>query len=45
MDLEGGSDLGQNLHHLTMLGGYAVRDVLDPVRLDWSYTPIETISL
>ena len=36
---------GQNLHHLTMLGGYAVRDVLDPVRLDWSYTPIETISL
>ena len=35
---------GQNLHHLTMLGGYAVRDVLDEVRLDWSYTPIETLS-
>ncbi len=36
---------GQNLHHLTMLGGYAVRDVIDAVRLDWSYTPIETLSL
>ena len=35
---------GQNLHHLTMLGGYGVRDVLDPVRLDWSYTPVATFS-
>ena len=34
----------QNLHHLTMLGGYGVRDVLDPVRLDWSYTPVATFS-
>jgi len=35
---------GQNLHHLTMLGGYAVRGVVDEVRLDWSYTPIDTLS-
>ncbi len=36
---------GQNLHHLTMLGGYAVKDVVDAVRLDWAYTPIATLSL
>jgi hypothetical protein len=36
---------GQNLHHLTMLGGYAVRDVVDAVRLEWAYTPIATLSL
>ena len=36
---------GQNLHHLTMLGGYAVRDVADAVRQDWTYTPIATLSL
>jgi hypothetical protein len=36
---------GQDLHHLTMLGGYAVRDVIDEVRLDWAYTPIATLSL
>jgi hypothetical protein len=36
---------GQNLHHLTMLGGYAVRDVVDEVRLDWAYTPIATLSV
>ncbi|MEN6559227.1 MAG: hypothetical protein ABFD52_00435 [Acidobacteriota bacterium] len=36
---------GQNLHHLTMLGGYAVRDVVDEARGDWSYTPIATLSL
>ncbi|MCK7491978.1 MAG: hypothetical protein MZW92_10210 [Comamonadaceae bacterium] len=35
---------GQNLHHLTMLGGYAVRDVVDEVRLDWAYTPTDTLS-
>jgi hypothetical protein len=35
---------GQNLHHLTMLGGYAVRAVVDDVRLDWSYTPVDTLS-
>jgi hypothetical protein len=35
---------GQNLHHLTMLGGYAVRGVVDEVRLDWNYTPIDTLS-
>jgi hypothetical protein len=36
---------GQNLHHLTMLGGYAVRGVVDAVRQDWAYTPIATLSL
>lgn len=36
---------GQNLHHLTMLGGYGVRDVVDIARLDWSYTPIAALSL
>ena len=35
---------GQNLHHLTMLGGYGVRDVVDPVRMDWAYTPVATFS-
>lgn len=35
---------GQNLHHLTMLGGYAVRGVVDEVRLGWDYTPIDTLS-
>jgi hypothetical protein len=35
---------GQNLHHLTMLGGYAVRNVVDEVRMDWAYTPIGTLS-
>ena len=36
---------GQNLHHLTMLGGYAVRNVVDEIRLDWAYTPIGTLSM
>src|SRR5512143_3789733 len=35
---------GQNLHHLTMLGGYGVREVLDPVLLNWSYTSVATFS-
>jgi hypothetical protein len=35
---------GQNLHHLTMLGGYGVRNVVDEVRQDWAYTPTETLS-
>jgi hypothetical protein len=35
---------GQNLHHLTMLGGYAVQSVVDAARLDWAYTPIGTLS-
>ncbi len=35
---------GQNLHHLTMLGGYAVRDVVDAERGEWSYTPISTLT-
>jgi len=36
---------GQNLHHLTMLGGYAVRDIVDETRLDWAYTPIAALAL
>jgi hypothetical protein len=36
---------GENLHHLTMLGGYGVRNVVDPARLDWAYTPIAALSL
>jgi hypothetical protein len=36
---------GENLHHLTMLGGYGVRSVVDPLRLDWAYTPIATLSV
>lgn len=36
---------GQNLHHLTMLGGYGVRGVLDETRLDWSYAPTAALSL
>lgn len=36
---------GQDLHHLTMLGGYAVRAIIDETRLDWAYTPIATLSL
>lgn len=35
---------GQNLHHLTMLGGYGVREVVDPVRLDWAYAPVATFA-
>lgn len=35
---------GQDLHHLTMLGGYAVRDVVDAERGEWSYTPISTLT-
>jgi len=36
---------GQNLYHLTMLGGYGVREVVDPLRLDWAYTPVATLSV
>ena len=36
---------GQNLHHLTMLGGYAVRGIVDEVRQEWAYAPISTLSL
>jgi hypothetical protein len=36
---------GENLHHLTMLSGYGVEGVVDPVRLDWAYTPIAALSL
>ncbi len=36
---------GQNLHHLTMLGGYGVERVADPVLLTRDYIPFETLSL
>jgi hypothetical protein len=35
---------GQNLHHLTMLGGYAVERVADPVRRTQEYAPLDTVS-
>ena len=35
---------GQNLHHLTMLGGYGVERVLDPDRRTQKYTPLDTWS-
>lgn len=35
---------GQNLHHLTMLGGYGVNEVVDPISLAWSYAPVATFS-
>jgi hypothetical protein len=37
---------GANLHHLTMIGGYAVRDVLQIPESDvWTYAPTNTLSL
>lgn len=36
--------LGQNLHHLTMLGGYGVEGVADPVTRAQAYLPLETLS-
>ncbi|MGA2531872.1 MAG: hypothetical protein ABSG19_02430 [Candidatus Aminicenantales bacterium] len=36
---------GSNLHHLTMIGGYAVRDVLQIPESDfWTYAPTNTLS-
>jgi len=36
---------GQNLYHMTMLGGYGVRGIVDPTRLEWAYTPIAALSV
>jgi hypothetical protein len=36
---------GQNLYHLTMLGGYAVHDMMDAVRQDFDYTGLKNFSL
>lgn len=33
---------GGNLHHLTMIGGYAVAEIGDPPALRWQYTPVNT---
>lgn len=35
---------GQNLHHLTMIGGYGVSEVTDQVTRTQRYTPLETMS-
>jgi hypothetical protein len=35
---------GQNTHHLSMIGGYGVREVVDPITLAWSYAPVATFS-
>ena len=35
---------GGNLHHLTMLGGYAVSKILDPLTAQCTYSPINTAS-
>jgi hypothetical protein len=35
---------GQNLHHLTMLGGYGVERISDPVRRTQEYAPLRTLS-
>lgn len=36
---------GQNLSHLTMIGGYGVERVTDPVLLTRDYAPLETLSM
>jgi len=35
---------GQNTTHLTMLGGYAETDIIDPLTMDYEYTPLKTFS-
>ncbi len=35
---------GQNLSHLTMIGGYGVERVADPVLMTRDYAPLETLS-
>ena len=35
---------GQNLHHLTMIGGYGVEAVTDPILKTQSYAPLDTFS-
>jgi len=37
--------IGQNTTHLTMLGGYAETDIIDPITGDLEYTPIKTLSV
>ncbi|MHB8055767.1 MAG: hypothetical protein ACYDH3_11030 [Candidatus Aminicenantales bacterium] len=36
---------GQNLHHLTMMGGYAVAEITDATRAEAAYDPTENLSL
>ncbi|HPH44129.1 MAG TPA: hypothetical protein PL086_06690 [Candidatus Aminicenantes bacterium] len=36
---------GQNLHHLTMMGGYAAAEITDAVRAEASYAPTENLAL
>jgi hypothetical protein len=35
---------GQNLHHLTMIGGYVARQMVDPTTQAMEYTPMKTAS-
>jgi len=35
---------GQDLHHLTMLGGYGVREVTDAAKGFETYTPLDTVA-
>ena len=37
--------LGQNTTHLTMLGGYAETDIINPTTQDFEYTPLNTLSV
>jgi len=37
--------LGQNLTHLTMLGGYAESEMINPITKDYEYNPIKTFSI
>ncbi len=36
---------GQNLHHLTMMGGYAVAEITDATRAEAAYDPTKNLSL
>jgi len=36
---------GQNLHHLTMMGGYAIAEITDAARAEATYDPTENLSL
>lgn len=43
--VKGEAVYGQNLHHLTMMGGYAVAGITDADRQETSYDPTENLSL
>ena len=43
--VKGEAVYGQNLHHLTMMGGYAAAAITDADRLETSYDPTRNLSL